>query len=380
MTRIALVASSFAPYVGGVETHVQEVAAELLGRGHDVEVWSVARDGVVRERTVAAIPVRELPTPLPARDPGAVLRFVRGLPAARRAWRRAIAGFRPDVLHVQCFGPNGVYGSAFARTRGLPLVVSSHGETIADDDDVFGSSMLAQRALRRALRTAAAVTGCSPVVLEDLRGRFGLDPGRGEVVPNGVNLAVRAEPPAGLPGAYLAGAGRLEHVKGFDLLIRAFHASGLGPDVHLVIGGDGRMAGSLRALAGELGLSSRVHLLGRLDAPAVAGLLAGALAVVVPSRFEAFGIAVLEAWRAGRPLIASARGGIPGIVRDGVDGLLVDPEDEAGFAHALALVACDEPLRDRIAREGASSVNRFGWSHVADRYESIYDRVAGGAG
>ncbi|WP_175985667.1 glycosyltransferase family 4 protein [Microbacterium tenebrionis] len=380
MTRVALVTSSFAPYIGGVETHVREVARELAGRGHDIEVWSVARDGVPGERVDSDIVVRDLPAPLPARDTRAVLRFAQTFAAARRTWSLAIANFGPEILHVQCFGPNGAYGTAFARSRGLPLVVSSHGETIADDDDVFGSSAIAQHALRRALRDAAAVTGCSPVVLDDLRGRFGLAAGRGEVVPNGVEPSIAAEPPAGLPSVYFAGAGRLEHIKGFDLLVRAFAAAGLGPDVELVLGGDGRLAPSLRSLIDELGLSSRVRLLGRLSPPAVAGLLEGALAVVVPSRFEAFGIAVLEAWRARRPLVAADRGGIPGLVRDGVDGLLVDPEDETGFARVLERIARDGSLRERIAREGALNVERFRWADVAARYEAIYDRIAGGFG
>ncbi len=380
MTRVALVTSSFAPFIGGVETHVREVARELAGRGHDIEVWSVARDGVPGERMVSDIVVRDLPTPLPARDPGAILRFALAFPAARRAWRLAIANFGPEILHVQCFGPNGAYATAFARSRGLPLVVSSHGETIADDDDVFGSSAIAQRGLRRALRDAAAVTGCSPVVLDDLRGRFGLADGRGETVPNGVDLSIAAEAPTGLPPVYFAGAGRLEHIKGFDLLVRAFAAADLGPDVELVLAGDGRLTPSLRSLINELGLSSRVRLLGRLSPSAVAGLLEGALAVVVPSRFEAFGIAVLEAWRARRPLIAADRGGIPGIVQDGVDGFLVDPEDETRFARVLEQIAQDEPLRERIAREGALNVARFRWATVAARYEAIYDRIVGGFG
>lgn len=378
MKRIALVASSFAPEIGGVETHVQEVASELANRGHDVEVWSVARDGIAGNRTSSGIAVRDLPTPLPARAPSAGVHFLRAFPAARAAWRRAIADFHPDVLHVQCFGPNGVYGTAFARARGLPLVVSSHGETIADAD-VFGMSVLARTALRRALRDAAAVTGCSPVVLDDLRARFGLEPDLGEIVPNGVNLSVESEPITGLPAVYVAGVGRLEHVKGFDLLVRAFGAADLGADVHLVLGGDGRLADSLRASIDALSLSTRVHMVGRLSPPAVVDLLGGALAVVVPSRFEAFGIAVLEAWRAQRPLIASNRGGIPGIVRDGIDGLLVDPDDVAGFARTLEMIVRDEPLRGRIAQAGATRVKNFRWADVADRYESIYDRVAGDA-
>ena len=374
--RIALVTSSFAPYFGGVEEHVRNVARVLTARGHDVVVWTVARDGVAAVREHEGINVRDLPTPLPDRSIGGVATFLLRLPGAVAAWVRALRASRPEVLHVQCFGPNGTYATLLARLLRQPLVMSSHGETLADDSSVFESSALARRSLRWALTTADGVSGCSQVVITDLEQRFGLAPARGELVPNGIDLDEPAgAPPAGLPSRYVAAVGRLQYLKGFDLLLRAFAAADLPTDIGLVIGGGGPEAEPLARLAADLGIRDRVVLPGRLDRGQVVALLQGAAAMAVSSRSEPFGISVLEAWRAGAPLVVTTRGGPPDFVADGVDGLLRDPEDTAAFAAALREVVLDENTAARLSQAGSVRVADFTWDVPAALYEGLYERA-----
>ena len=120
------------------------------------------------------------------------------------------------------------------------------------------------------------------------------------------------------------------------------------------------------------GFDGRVVLAGRLDPSAVADAMAGAVSVVVPSRVEAFGIVALEAWRSGAPLVMTDRGGAPGFVRDGVDGILVDPVDTAALRAALARVAADGDLRSRMVAAGRERVPDFTWQRVADAYDAVY--------
>ena len=372
---VALVASSYAPDIGGVESHVAAVAQHLLERGHAVEVWTVDRHGRSTTSRVDGVEVRYLPTPLPARTAPALARFaVRG-PLAQREWAGAYRSLRPDLLHVHCFGPNGVYADATRHRFHAPLVLTSHGETLADDRGVYQRSALLRRSLTRALRSAAAVTAPSRFVLDDLRARYGLV--GGTVVPNGVDLAVRPEPStaAALPGPYLLAVGRLGRMKGFDLLIDAFAHAELDRDIRLVIAGEGPERESLAASVAQLGLADRIVLLGALSPEAVAGAMAGAMAVIVPSRAEAFGIVALEAWRAGAPLVMTKRGGATDFVTDDHDGMLVDPEDRTAFARVLTAVSRNRDLRDRLAENGSRRVREFTWDRVADAYESIYRDV-----
>ncbi len=377
--RVALVSSSFAPYVGGVEEHVRRVASELQAVGVDVEIWTVDRGEALGTRDVEGVTVRYLPTPLPRASPAAALGFLFRLPSAWRSWANARRRFEPDLLHVHCFGPNGAYALAVARRFRIPLMITSHGETIADDHAVFERSALLRWALRRGLKVATEVTAPSRFVIDDLRANHGLV--GGTVVPNGVVLdgldRVEGTAPT---GRYLLGVGRLGRMKGFDLLIDAFARATLDRDIRLIIAGDGPELERLQELAEHLDVAGRVEFAGRLDASAVARAMENALAVVVPSRMEAFGIVALEAWRSGAPLIMTNRGGAPEFVRDGVDAILVDPEDTVALGGALSRVSADGALRSQLAAAGRDRVGEFTWPRVASAYARLYATASARAG
>ncbi len=373
---VALVASSFAPDIGGVESHVAHVARGLLDRGHSVEVWTVDRGGHSSVSRVDGVGVRYLPTPLPARSVSALARFAGRVPRAWREWVRGYRSLHPDVVHIHCFGPNGVYADGLRRRFGGPQILTSHGETLADDRGVYGRSALLRRSLTRAIRSAAAVTAPSEFVLADLRRGYGLI--GGAVIPNGVDPTIRADPDAPLPaarGSYLLAVGRLGRMKGFDLLIDAFSRADVDGSIRLVIVGDGPERESLVSSAERAGLGERVVFTGAMTTQSVANAMSGAIAVVVPSRAEAFGIVALEAWRAGVPVVMTSRGGATDFMTDGHDGLLIDPEDEAAFARALLEITRDGVLRKRLAENGTRRVSEFTWTRVVDAYESLYRSV-----
>ncbi|GGI46670.1 glycosyltransferase involved in cell wall biosynthesis [Agromyces flavus] len=378
--RVALVTSSFAPHFGGVEEHVRQVAHELARRGDtEVEVWTVDRGEHLGVREVDGIVVRDLPTPLPARNLRSMLALLRDLPPAVAAWSRARRAFRPQLLHVHCFGPNGVYALMLGRLWRLPIAVTSHGETSADDRGAFARSALLRRSLRTALVRARFVTAPSEWVLKELRSSYGLTDG--SVVPNGVTA--RVDLPETRPGRlpaiddprpFFAAVGRLGPLKGFDLLLDAFARAGLPADTRLLIGGDGPERDAIQRRIADLGLGDRTELLGRLDAGQVARVMERSIAVAVPSRIEPFGIVALEAWRAGAALIMTERGGGPEFVRDGIDGLLVDPLEPEALASALQRLHGDADLRARLARTGRARVSEFSWVAVAAEYRARYDR------
>jgi glycosyltransferase involved in cell wall biosynthesis len=209
------------------------------------------------------------------------------------------------------------------------------------------------------------------VVLDDLATRFGFQDGT--VVPNGVDLggAAVSRRPAAVPTVFAVG--RVERMKGFDLLVDAFARSDLPEDARLVIGGDGEMLGALRDQGRALGLGGRLVLPGMLTSRQVAEQMATATVVVVPSRREAFGIVVLEAWRSGTPVVVTSRGGPARLVTDGVTGLVVDPEDRDALAACLSRLVNDPATADRLGSAGRVAVKAFPWSRVAAEYEQIYD-------
>ncbi len=388
--RIALLPSSYPPALGGVEELTRHLAMALGDAGDQVEVWSLQPDDSAREtvEVLDRIIVRRFAMPLPARNWPAIHRTAVVGPRTLFSLRRAVAAFRPDLIHVQCFGPNGAYATALSRLTGLPLVVTLQGETMMDDSNIYDDSRSLQFSLRAGLRRAAAVTGCSAFTLADAEARFGLAPGRGRVVYNGVALDgatqssgvstpfVPAEGELGRP--YILALGRVVEKKGFDLLLAAYAAIDESRrTADLVIGGEGNDLESLRRRAAAIGVAERVHFVGRLSREEVASAMDGAALFVVPSRLEPFGIVILEAWRAGAAVVATNRGGPPEFVRDGLDGVLVDPLDTATFANCLEELLSDPARRHALAQAGHSRVEKFGWPSIAETYRQIYSSVTG---
>jgi glycosyltransferase involved in cell wall biosynthesis len=290
-----------------------------------------------------------------------------------------------------------------SRLARLPLVITLQGETVMDDSDIFQKSRTLMSALRRGIRSAAAVTGCSAFTLADAEERFGLERGRGLVIPNGVDVAgthsgadsetpgpaaadsataeVAGPEPAPPERPYILALGRMVEKKGFDLLVAAY--AGIDQARHaveLVIGGSGPALEGLQADARSLGVSDRVHFVGRLSRPGVAQFMAGAEIFVMPSRLEPFGIVVLEGWRAGVAVVATTKGGPPEFVRDGEDGVLVDPFDTARFSAALQRLVSDDDYRRTLAAAGRARVEEFAWPVIAERYRAVYSSVLPSAG
>ena len=151
--------------------------------------------------------------------------------------------------------------------------------------------------------------------------------------------------------------------------------SELTADADLLLVGDGPDLSGLTALAAELGVADRVQFLGRRSAEEVQTIMADGDVVVMPSRKEAFGIVALEAWASGTPLVATSLGGPRGFVSDGVDGILVNPEDTAALASAIDRVLSDPDLADRLARTASQTVKGYTWDRVVDDYVGIYDEI-----
>jgi glycogen(starch) synthase len=385
MSRIILFPSSYLPALGGVEELTRHLALALRDAGDEVEVWTMsARQwGRAEVEECDGMVVRRFPFPLPAANPRAVGRFLAQLPLSLWALTRAAAEFQPQVLHVQCFGPNGIYATALSLLSRVPLVVSLQGETVMDDHDAFDHSSSLRLGLRLGLSRAHVVTGCSGFTLRDAESRFGLARGRGEVIFNGVALdgtgnadgeGLGDQPKiVATENPYILALGRLVEKKGFDLLLRAFAAmEATESGVDLMIAGDGEKLAELQGLAADLGITGRVRFPGRLSREAVARAMAGARVFVMPSRLEPFGIVLLEAWRAGTPVVATARGGPPEFVQDRVDGILIDPFDTDSFSHALSALLSDPEGAKALGAAGRERVTEFAWPVIADRYQKLY--------
>ena len=159
--------------------------------------------------------------------------------------------------------------------------------------------------------------------------------------------------------------GVLERYKNVDGLVAAWRrvADRL-PDARLVVVGKGPLQAEVEQLQADL--PERVELIAELPPEGVSAALDDATLLVLPSRHEGLGRVVIEAFARGRGVVASRAGGVLDLVDDGVQGLLVDPEDTVGLAGALATVLSQREVAERL---GAAASARFAdWNQTADEF------------
>ena len=375
--NIALFASAFHPHVGGVEELVRQLAQEQRRRGGlPLVLTNRWPKGLPEGEEHEGVPVRRfafrVPEPNPRQLGGALLYG----PGTVRRVCAALTEHKADLIHVQCVSSNAHYALLAKRRLGLPLVVSLQGELTMDASRVFQRSAFARRLLHTLLSEAEAITACSAQTLAEAEAFYGKPFGeRGRVVYNGIRLEdFRNAAPYPHPRPYVLGIGRHVPQKGFDVLLRAFaQLVAAGEATHdLLLAGDGAEHQSLQQLAADLGLSARVKFLGRMDRPQTVRLFAGCSFFVLPSRHEPMGIVNLEAMAAGKAVVASRVGGVPELVQDDQNGLLVPAEDAPALAAAMRRLITDPALRDRLGEAGHAHVQTFDWAFITDQYEAVY--------
>ena len=167
-------------------------------------------------------------------------------------------------------------------------------------------------------------------------------------------------------------------MKGHDHLLRAFATHFRGdPGVRLRIGGDGPERWRLEALAAELGLEKQIDFLGWLGRDQVVREMQHANVFVLPSRYETFGVVLIEALACGKPVIATRCGGPERIVHDG-NGILVSPESHTELADAMQRLRVTTSEFDSKAIR-ADCLTRFGEQRVIGQLGELYEHVAGQA-
>ncbi|HJS49322.1 MAG TPA: glycosyltransferase family 4 protein [Gaiellaceae bacterium] len=371
--RVVVVSGIWPPDPGGPASHAPALADFLHARGHAVEVVTTALTSPDRR----AYDVHWI-----SRRSG--LRHVRCAFAVRTYAKDA------DVVYATSMIRRAALGARLARK---PLVVKLVSDevferatrsgrfdgTLADFQGVGGARTRILRATRNAAVRSARHVFSPSGYLRSIALRWGLDPDRVSVLPNPAPevppLPFRDELRAelGLDGSVLALAGRLGPQKAVGILLSALADV---RDVTLVIAGDGPERAALERRVQELGLDGRVRFLGPVPRAHVLRLFCAADASVLSSAWENLPHAVVEALAVGCPVIATAVGGVPEVVRDGVNGLLVQPDDPVALREAIERFFADDDLRRRLAGAARASVAGYSEETVFARIETELERAA----
>ena len=314
-------------------------------------------------------------------SPGMVLRL------ARLAWR-----VKAGIVH--CYNPRPMlYGGLAARALGIRAVVGSLSAfacQMSDRSYRFLPQPLATVSRRNVYRNrlAASTMRFLVAVSSSLGRRFcqsssvPLDKLR--VISYGTDLRavdrVTVERVSELrqqlcfrsDDIVIGSVGRLVEQKDYPTQLRAFaFAAARVPGLRMVIAGDGPLRSSLEDLTRDLGIADRVRFLGNWnDVPA---LLRSVDFFALASKFEPFGVALLEAKAAGLPIVATAVNEIPEIVQDGESGLLAVPENASSMAGLFVRLAEDRALRSRFGARSRAEAQQYSLQAAVAAYESLYD-------
>ncbi len=397
--KILMVTSSFPLFEGdGTAPFIEEIARGVCARGHQVDLVLPAHPRLKRndEAGLRFFPFDYAPASglnvwgyaqSMNADRGFKWKTLLVAPfaalATQRAVRRRLGRDAYDIVHAHWVVPGGVLANGPARSAGKPFVISLHGS------DVFAAerSSFVGSAARAAFHASGSVTACS----SDLRDRAIALGSRAEItrtVPYGVDRhffspkpatteqreAMRERLGASPTQTLVVAVGRLVEKKGFAHLIDAL---GDASNLHLAIVGDGDLRSDLLARAQTARVS--VTLAGRFSRLETAEALTAADIVAVPSVVDSKGNvdglpnALLEAMAAGRPIVASRVAGIPDVVTDGIEGLLVPPKDAPALRSALLRLAKDTSLREALGSNARLRVERdLTWERVASTLEECY--------
>ena len=370
---------------GGQNVHVAALAAGLARRGHDVTVHTRRDDEFLPDRVgtpdgydVAHVPAGP-PTVLPKDE------LLQYMPAFADVLREQWTAAPPDLVHAH-FWMSGLASVQAAADLPVPVFQTFHalGSVKRRHQGAADTSPSDRIDLERGLCRSVdhVVATCSDEVFE-LR-RLGLPSDRVSIVPCGVDTSFFTPRGAVAPRTdrpRLLVLGRIVERKGHDDAVRALRAV---PDAELVVVGgppaaavdDDPEVNRLRTVAAEAGVADRVVFTGSVARADVPAWVRSADVVLAVPWYEPFGITPLEAMACGRPVVATAVGGLVDTVADGVTGDLVPPRDPERLGEALAALLADD---ERRAAYGAAGVQRararYRWSRVVADTESVYRQV-----
>ncbi len=385
---------------------VQEICEGLARLGHDIDVLLPWHPDLQLERPDSDVKLRAFRyTPTRRWHPWGYAQalsadrrlrpdaYVAAIPAALTAWR-AICRLRAqhdyDLLHAHWLVPNAPIVAAARGANGPPMVISCHGSGVFLAERFSWVRRLAAYALAR----SAAVTACSADLVSRVaaigegpnpqRLPYGVDTRRFAPLDMPERQAVRRELAArhDLPAAapWVLAVGRLVYKKGFDVLIEAMpRLLAAQPEARALIVGAGPLERELREQAERAGVASRVVFAGSVPHLELPSYFAAAEAVVVPSvhgpsgNVDGLPNTLMEALSSGTPVVASAVAGIPDVVVDGENGLLVAERDATALAFALMRLLGDSQLRREVATRARSNAEaELDWTRIAKSFERIY--------
>lgn len=404
--RIVIASAVYYPMINGVAVFSHNLAEGLVKRGHEVLVLCPSQTGKNYTRTEDGVKV----TRLKSVDVKVYPDQIHAVPKKRRFWykkgfrvsvfpgreiKKALADFRPDVVHVQVSDPIGLSVVSYARKMGIPIVTTEHNqpEVLTEPLHLPGlvrkpTNAVLSAYFRNRQSKSDFVTMPTKQAIENLIFKKGQEfPVPVAAVSNGVDLShfkpgrVSAEiykkygiSREGLKVLYV---GRVDPEKKVGLVIEAFKEarSNLPKNTELIIVGDGVDKVRLEKKMKDEELENSVKFLGRVLPPDLYELYKVGDVFMTASEIETQGIVLIEAAASGLPLIAVNKGAVSEVCVTGENGILCEPGSVSELSQALISILTDEKLRKKFSESSLKIAKEHDFETTLDRFINIYQHV-----
>jgi glycosyltransferase involved in cell wall biosynthesis len=327
----------------GDESYVSALLNELAQHGGEFRFAAVTRHPEL-------VPEGIDPVELPAQSQP--LRMAVTFP-------RLLRRLRPSLTHFQ---------HVIAPRSPRPAVVTIHDLSFERDPKLMGARdrFFFRTMVPWSVRRAARVLAVSERTKHDLVERYRLHEDKIVVIPNGVDPVFTPEGPGKDGAPYLLFVGALQPRK--DPLVAIEALALTSAEFRLILAGPDKGAGGeARRAVARLGLDGRVEFAGHVDKPELAALYRSAQCLVFPSRYEGFGLPIIEAMASGTPVVTTAAGAVPEVAGDAA--ILVEPGNPAALAGGIERALAD---RERLIRAGLERAARFSWEETARLTLQVY--------
>jgi glycosyltransferase involved in cell wall biosynthesis len=274
---------------------------------------------------------------------------------------------KPDIVHAQDLWM-GTPAFLARKILKIPYIVWGQG------NDVYHPNNLCRITTKPILQNAYAILALTENMRIKLNNIFNSEI---YVVPNGIDLEEYndvTQNPERKPGTKnILFVGSLYPVKGVQYLITAMKKIHEDiPDARLILVGDGVERERLVALSIQLGIQKYVQFVGKVPHKEVQTFMQQADVFVLPSLSEGFGIVILEAMACGLPIVATRVGGIPEVIKNDINGYLVEPKRPDEIAEKILILLQNDQLRNEISRTNVAAVKAYAWENIVDQLEYVY--------
>ncbi|MHC1755343.1 MAG: glycosyltransferase family 4 protein [Methanosarcina sp.] len=285
---------------------------------------------------------------------------------------------KPDIIHIH--GTYPPYSIIPLITKDYPIVVTLHGIVSVESKFSIKNKILLSNKIyglleKKAINKASRLIAVSPSLSEYCL-KMGADTSIVDIIPNGIAINEYEFESNNLIHPSLLYIGRLVKIKGIDILIRALPIIKVSyPNIKLFIAGTGGQFNKINSIVKKMDLTENVIFLGKVFGSEKRRLIASTDILILPSRYEAFGIVLLEAMASGKSIVASNVGGVPYIVNNGETGLLFEVGNVKELAEKVIKLLDCEKLRLEMGRAGRKRAKDFSWNNIADQTVKTYEEV-----